>query len=47
MNPALCDVPSAASIAWLDGATAEQASEIRDEASMGFVVGAYSAASSR
>ena len=33
VNPALCDVPSAASIAWLGGATAEQPSEIRDEAS--------------
>ena len=31
--PTLCDVPSAASVAWLDGASAEQAAEIRDEAS--------------
>ena len=29
IDPALCDVPSAESIAWLDGASVEQASEIR------------------
>ena len=31
-NPALIGVPTAASLAWLEGATAEQADMIRDEA---------------
>ena len=31
-NPALIGVPTAASLAWLEGATAKQADMIRDEA---------------